>query len=126
MPGAFVRFLVAPPDSLCCAIYEHPKIGVWFDLYSRYEDGTGVTYSTVKPTGLERQPGNITVNAPGSTADELYHRILKERRSGRFVEITAANVVSLFEEAYAREIAWRKGRGISGVEVARSQQALNA
>lgn len=126
MPGAYVRFLVSPTVHLCCAIYEHPKIGVWFDLYSRFEDERGVTYTTATAKGLDRQPGSITVNAPGATSVQLYDRILKERPKVKMVEITAANVVSQFEAAYAREIAWRKKKGISGAEVARVQQATEA
>jgi hypothetical protein len=123
MPDAFVRFLVSPAEGLCCAIYEHPKIGVWFDLYTRYEDGTSTTFTTAKPSGLDRQPGFTTVNAPGASAETMYRRILKERKPGTYTEITASNVVPLFEDAYKREITWRKGKGISGAEVARVEKA---
>jgi hypothetical protein len=120
MAGVMVRFLIQPDQRVIACIYEHPQAGTWFDLVARYQDGRSLTYTTAPPTGLDKQPGTQTVNAPGTSADELYRRLLCECPVGDREEITAATVVHRFQDAYARETAWRKNKGVSADEVARN------
>lgn len=119
MPGVVARFWVQPEQRVVACICEHPVAKTWIDLVSSYPDDTSVTYSTSRPTGLEPRPGNRKVNAPELGTEALYQRLLRERPAGEPEEWTAENAARKFEEAYAREIAWRKNKGVSAVEVAR-------
>src|SRR5205085_5546330 len=102
MPEVFVRFLVKEDERIGAAIYEHPKLGAWIDLFSHYENATGITYTTARPTGLDERPGAKTVNAPGTSSEALYRRLLAERPSGALVELTTGNIVQRFEDVYAK------------------------
>jgi hypothetical protein len=119
MAGLFLKLLVQSDQRIAACIYEHPKVGTWIDFFSQYKDGTGITYTTARPTGLDQRPGAKTVHAPGTGAEALYHQMCRERPAGELEEMTPANVVSRFEDAYARATAWRKNKGVSGEEVAR-------
>jgi hypothetical protein len=118
MDGVAVRFLIQPEQCVVAAVCEHPQAGTWIDLVSTYPDDTSVTYTTSRPTGLEQRPGHGKVNAPASSSESLYERLLQERPTERPEEWTAANVAVKFEDAYARETAWRKNKGVSAEEVA--------
>jgi hypothetical protein len=128
MPEVFVKFLLLEKERVAAANYEHPQVGTWIDLFSHYIDGTGVTYTTARPTGLDERPGAKTILAPGSPSAVLYRRMISERPAGGLEEITAANVVRRFEDVYAGSTAWRKNKGFSAEEVARNIKArpLNA
>jgi hypothetical protein len=103
MAGVVVRFLIRPDQGVAACIYEHPQAKTWIDLVSRYRDGTSVTFTTLRPTGMDSQPGHRKVYATELTSDALYQRLLQERPAGDLEEWTAANVVQKFEDAYARE-----------------------
>src|SRR5262245_30413423 len=79
LPGVVVQLLAHVKDGLYAAVYEHPKAGTWFDLVSRYQDGSSVTYSTALPTALKPRPGHPTVNLPGIEPLAVLDRILAQR-----------------------------------------------
>jgi hypothetical protein len=122
MEGTTLRLLAQSEERVAACLYEHPKAGNWIDFFSHGRDGTAVTYTTARPTALEQRPGCTTVNVPDSSATALYEQMLRERPSQEWVEMTPANVVQRFQDAYARLTAWRKNRGISAEEVARHIQ----
>jgi hypothetical protein len=124
MAGVVVRFLVQPGECVIACIYEHPQVGTWIDLAARYVDGRSITCTTARATGLDPKPGAQTIRAPGASSEELYQRLLRERPAGDLEEVTLANVVDRFQDAYARETAWRKNKGISVEEVAREIQLM--
>jgi len=117
MPHVMLRFLVNPAVSVYACIYEHAKAGIWVDLVSRYDDGSGATFTTMRPTGLDPNPRETIVNAPGSSSDMLYGRMLVERPQRPLLRLDAAEVIRLFEAVYAEQILWRKTRGVSVREV---------
>jgi len=117
MPHVTLRFLVNPSVSIYACVYEHAKAGTWLDLVSRYTDGSGATFTTMRPTGLDPNPRETVVNAPGSSSDMLYGRMLVERPQRPLVRLDAAEVIRLFEAVYAEQILWRKTRGVSAREV---------
>lgn len=122
MAGLFLKLLVQPDQRIAACIYEHPKVGTWIDLFSHYKDGTGLTYTTARPTGLDQRRGARTVHAPGTGTEALYQQMLRERPAGDLEEMTPANVVGRFEGAYLRAAAWRKNKGVAAEEVARHIQ----
>jgi len=117
MPQVALRFLVSPAVSVYACIYEHAKAGVWLDLVSRYTDGTGATFTTVRSTGMDERPQDKIVRAPNASADMLFGRMLVERPQRPLVPLDAAEVIRLFEAVYAEQMLWRKTRGISAREV---------
>lgn len=119
MSEVAVCFLIQPEERVVACVCEHQRAGSWVDLVCSHREGTGITYSTLRPTGLETRPGNRKVNAPELSADTLYDRLLEERPERDWEEWTVTNAPVKFEEAYARETAWRRNKGVSAEEVAR-------
>ena len=119
MPGLAIRFLINQTESAYACIYEHLKVGTWLDLVSRYQDGSGVTFTTTRDRGLEHRPQNMVVHAPGVPAEALCARMLKERPRRPLVTLDSDGAIRLFEDAYREQITWRKQKGGSAAEVAR-------
>ena len=117
LPGVVVQLLAHVKDGLYAAVYEHPKAGIWFDLVSRYQDGSSVTYSTSLPTPLKPRPGHPTVNLPGIEPLALLDRILAQRPRRPLKPASPDQAVSVFEQGYADSIDYRKQVGISTGEV---------
>jgi hypothetical protein len=118
MAGVVVHFLVKDTDAAVAVVYEHPKAGVWCDLYSRYRDGTSFTVTSAPAGGsLEERPGHPSVRAPGQPPAMLHARLLNERPAGELQSIPASAIAHHFAQAYAESTAWRKQRGISAQEV---------
>jgi len=123
MPGVVVRLMAKSEEHFYAAIYEHPQAGHWMDLVTLYQDGTSVTFTTSKPTGLAPRPGHPSIHAAGAGPLALYARARAERAKQTMLPTTAENAVHDFERAYAESIAWRKHRGISACEVAEVAKA---
>jgi hypothetical protein len=120
MGGLPIHLLVKPAECAVAAVYEHPKAGVWFDLFTRYQDGTSFTLATArKGGGLDQRPGHPTIRAPGLDPAAARARFLRERPAGALKSFSAAEVPSMFADAYAEAMAWRKQRGITAAEVQR-------
>ena len=117
LPGLVVQLLANEKDGLYAAVYEHPKAGTWFDLVSRYQDGSSVTYSTALPTALKPRPGHPTVNLPGIEPLALLDRILAQRPRRPLKPVSPDQATSVFEQGYADSIDYRKQVGISTGEV---------
>jgi hypothetical protein len=117
MPGVVVQLMANVKDGLYAAVYEHPQAGIWFDLVSRYQDGTSVTYSTSLPTALKPRPGHPTVNLPGIEPLALLDRTLAQRPRRTLKPASPEQAVHVFEQGYADSIDYRKQVGISTGEV---------
>jgi hypothetical protein len=117
LPGLIVQLMANPSDNLYAAIYEHPKAGHWFDVYSHFDDGTSFTCTTARPTGLDPRPGHDTVNLPGARPQALIERVRSECVYKHPKPATRDNAVRAFESFYAEATAWRKQKGISAEEV---------
>ncbi|HEY2955278.1 MAG TPA: hypothetical protein VGK89_08525 [Candidatus Eisenbacteria bacterium] len=117
MPGVVVQLLAHPGDGFYAAVYEHPQAGTWFDLVTRYQDGTSVTYSTARPTALKPRPGHPSVNLQGADPGTVIDKALAQRPRRTLQAASVADAVSVFEESYAESMAYRKQEGISTREV---------
>src|SRR5262249_49242220 len=120
MPGLLVQLLANSRDGFYAAIYEHPVAGVWLDLFSRFEDGTSVTFSTARPTALKPRPGHPTLNLPGLEPNAVLEKALVQRPPRRIQPVSVSQAVGLFERSYAESIAYRRQTGISTGEVVRT------
>jgi hypothetical protein len=118
MTGVLVQLMANPEKSMYAAVYEHPVAGSWCDLWARYSDGTSMTFTTARPTGLDPRPGHPVVNAHGSSPKELYERACRELPDRARKPTSTWSAVRDFEESYAESMAWRKEHGVSVKEVA--------
>jgi len=126
MKGVSVRLLANRADSMAAAVYEHPAVGVFFDIVSRYVDGRVSTYSSAIATGLKR-PDHVTmVNMVGASPSAVLERVRRERSPHGLRDVTPASVGPDFIAAYAEYVKWMKERGVSTsevIEVARRKAA---
>lgn len=90
------------------------------DVYCKYEDGGSLTFSNAAMGGyLDQMPENVNIYDKQADGPKLFERLLNERKPGPYVLITENNFASLYEEAYAMEMAWRRNKGVSRDEVKR-------
>lgn len=115
-----VHFMVHLAEAVTAVVYEHPSVGVWYDLYSHYVDGTSVTFSTARlGGGLDPRPGHRVERLAGLEPPDLLKRLLAARPSGPIKPVSIQGAPEEFVAAYAESVAWRKQHGISAEEVAR-------
>ncbi len=119
MPPLAIRLLAKIPEASYACIYEHEKAGTWVEIFSRYQDGTGITYTIMPARGLKPRPGHPVVHLPGLNSSELYARFIAARPSGSLEHFRLEDLARYFERSYAESMAWRKQEGISAREVAR-------
>jgi len=112
-----VQLLANGGDSFYAAIYQHPQAGTWFDLASRFEDGTSLTYSTARPNALKPRPGHPVANMHGADPAQVLEKATAQRPRKPLIPAAAYAAVSMFESAYAESMAYRKQVGISTGEV---------
>ena len=119
MPAVIIRMFAKPAEAVCSCIYEHEKVGVWMDMFTRYQDTTGITFTNTRDRGLSQRPGRPILHFPELSPADLYQQFIAERPAGAMVTITAEQLPRFYEEAYAESMAWRKNKGITAEEVAR-------
>jgi len=117
MPGVYVQLLAHRADSMYAAIYDHPVAGVFYDVVSRYADGSVWTHTTARATGLKQRPNTRMVNLPGSEPSALIDNARRERPQTGLKSCSTATAVTDFETAYADYMAWIKQRGLTTGEV---------
>ncbi len=93
MPGVVVQLLAKPEECFYAAVYEHPQVGCWIDIATRYKNGNGSTFTTAKPTGLSPRPGHPMVHSPGTGPLALYARARAERARGEMQPTTVDRAV---------------------------------
>lgn len=119
LPDAKMKILLKESDRAAAYVYEHPKVGVWTELSSRYEDGSMTMLVNRPPTGLQPPPFvRKILGDPAERTDRLFARLLKERRADGLKLVTAATVLREYEEAWMRIVVWQKNKGLSVEEVA--------
>lgn len=124
LPGLFLRAFAHPAECAYAVVYEHPQAGVWLDLFSRYEDGTTLTYTTtVQGRDLDQRPGHGKVPAPELDSAALWRRFHAERPQRPLAPHPAEAFAATFEQSYAEAMDWRNARGYSEEEVRRVLEA---
>ena len=123
MPGVLVHMVAHPDEGFYGAVYYHPQAGVWFDVVSRFQDGTSITWTTSRPTGLDPRPGHPMVHLTGQNAATVFEKARTSRPRRPVTPASSSQAVTIFEQAYAESMAWRKNKGISTAEVVRVSKA---
>ena len=111
LPSVTLGMLLHAQERAYAIVYEHPKVGMWHEIVSRYEDGTGFTMSNNTTPQLDQRPGNPVVRAPGFMPGALWSRFKAERPAGERVLLDDAGIVTRFQDAWRDSTAWRKARG---------------
>jgi len=123
MPGVLVHLMAHPDEGFYAAVYHHPQAGVWFDIVSRFQDATSITWSTSKPTGLDPRPGHPMVHLHGQSPSAVFEKARSTRPRRPVVPAGSTQAVTIFEQAYAESMAYRKGKGITTAEVVKMAKA---
>ena len=107
-----IHALAHPAHAAYGVVYEHDKAGVWIDLWSKYENGDGITYTTA-PQGqeIESPPGQAKVYEVGGDPAALFRRLVAERPTSGLIPTPADGFVQMFERSYAESMDWRNARG---------------
>lgn len=110
--GLQIHAWVHPGSSIVAVVYEHPLVGHWLDLVTRYQDGTRLTYAnTAQGTGVDHQPGHDVVRLPELDTRRLFERFVRERPAKPTEPVSPETFAATFEKAYADEMDWRNSRG---------------
>jgi hypothetical protein len=118
LPGTLVALLAHASEGFYAAIYEHPRVGHWVDLFTYFADGTSATFTSNAPSGLDPRPGHRLENLPGAPAAALLERARGARPRLAPAPHAPGRAVSDFTRAWADAVRWRKAHGVSAHEVA--------
>jgi hypothetical protein len=112
MPGVTLVAFTQASESVCAVVYRHPIAGVFSDVICVTEERRSLTVTNA-PAGanLDHQPGHDKVYMVKASMKQLYDRLMEQRPSGPYKRIDSSNFMRVFEDAYAREMEWRKSRG---------------
>ncbi len=119
LPGVRLKLFANGPEATYAVVYEHPQAGSWFDFACRFTDGSSFTWTTSRDTGLAQRPGHPVHHVPGAGVAKAWKCVARERPARPAQPASVVGAAADFENAWAENIAWRKQRGISRVEVAR-------
>jgi hypothetical protein len=117
MTGLRLRLLLRA-DSVYANLHEHDKVGLWVEVAARLGDDSACVATTLRPTGLDPPPWVARTSLPGATVPALLRALESLRRGRAVAPLAAGTIVALWEEAYARSAAWRKGKGMTDRELA--------
>jgi hypothetical protein len=112
IPSLIISGFVHPSEQMAGVIYDHPTLGIWIDISVHYNDGGSLTVSNA-PTGheLDHMLQQTKFYSKGSSFNELFEKVLTERREAGRIAITKEKFVSEFIAQYQKEMRWRIGRG---------------
>jgi hypothetical protein len=111
-PGHRMKGMVKPSESISAQISEQPILGLYVSLFTRYQDGTRLTYSNISQRGIiPDRPGFERVRLAGLDPTHLYLRFVNERRQGPMRPMRADEFASDFESWYADLAEWLAARG---------------
>ncbi|MEM9176809.1 MAG: hypothetical protein AAGC67_16425 [Myxococcota bacterium] len=116
MDDVRIRAMWNREHGTCVVFYDHPEMGLWADAFQEFVDGTSVTVSTSRETGmdtpfharlfrLESELGDAGV------ARALHDRLLHESIGCEPMAFRPEDFASVYAELYAQEMDWRIARG---------------
>jgi hypothetical protein len=77
IPGLSVEGWVNSERCVTAVVYEHPRAGIWTDMYTHFQDGTRITFAnTARGEGVEHAPGHTVERFPGIDTRTLFERFL--------------------------------------------------
>ena len=125
IPGLVLTAFTQKFQVVCSVVYEHPLVGVFVDVLSENEEGVSLTVTNAPAGGeMDTPPNRDKVVNKEWGVDEVYDVLLRQRPPGPHRRIDERNFAEEFERAYALEMEWRVGRGVSEEEVRRTAEAM--
>jgi hypothetical protein len=119
MPGIVLRLLVHARECVLGVVYEHPKVGHWVELTTRYTGDTAFTVTSSADHGLAPRPGHPVTHLAGAAPAVLHARLVAQRPQHGMKRIEVGRAAQAFEQGFAEAMAWRKSQGVSRSEVVR-------
>ncbi len=117
--GFRLGVMLSERNKVAAFLNELPTGSIALELSVRYLDGTTTALVNYANNGVPRPPFfRVIFAGPEASSGELYERLLRERPPSGIKTITADNVIAEYQAAYARMMAFVKGRGLSAEEVA--------
>jgi hypothetical protein len=120
MEGAWLVGLVEPRHDAWAAVAFHPRAGVFTDLFIRHASVGSLTVSNA-PTGgeLDQRPGHHKV-FDATLVEPAMHELLLQQAGERARKPSdPAGFTTMYETAYADDMAWRLEHGGATVEEVR-------
>lgn len=124
--GVDVEFLMNPEERAQACIYNHPVVGVFMDVVTRYEDGTSVTFANRNATGLDQHPKYQNRFLGEIPAAELVERALRERPDWAKKPVREEDLVPDFCRVWKEYKKWRSSRGTTPEEVGRIYERIQS
>jgi hypothetical protein len=117
LPGLVLELRIARNARSAAALYEDPRTVPWVDFWASSPTDEAVTASTSPMVGvLDPPPGRRTISVPDLPLREVLATLDAEAPRERRL-LDPKRLASDFENEWAREIAWRKRRGVGTHEV---------
>jgi len=123
--GVDVQFLVHDRECLLACIYNHPVVGVFMDIVTRYQDGSCVTFANREASGLDQHPCLQNRFLGDISPEELIEHTIAERPQKPMREIHDQDLAPDFCRVWKEYKQWRNKRGTSAEEVERIYARLN-
>ncbi len=111
MFDAYTVGLVHPETNTLAAVHWLKSMAC-LDLVTHYDDGSSVTYCDKQQgSGLGRPAQHQIIRDANASAEELFQRLIAERRSDGITPATAEDFAPRFIKAYNDNNAWVAERG---------------
>lgn len=123
--GVDVQFLVHDRECLLACIYNHPVVGVFMDIVTRYQDGSCVTFANREASGLDQHPCLQNRFLGDISPEELIEHTIAERPQKPMREIHDQDLAPDFCRVWKEYKQWRNKRGTSAEEVERIYARLH-
>lgn len=112
MLGVGVAALHHPDTGVHGCYYRHPIAGHWADFCATLSDGIELTVGN-PPRGseMDTRPNTRKIMLAGTPLPELHARLLQEISGQTLRVYHPENFKAEFEQAYAKDMAWRNAKG---------------
>ena len=125
LAGLQMLALVHPAERLYGIIYDHKKIGPYFDICCDFEDHTALTGCSSKVGGnLDKRPGHPTLWLRDDRVAIVLDALKQHAQPAPRVPVSAEQFLSHFKSSYAGSMNWRmKKGGVSREEIRRQAES---
>lgn len=108
----FVRAYASCDHQTAAYLFRHPaKDGPVLDIVRLFSDDTSLCLSNGDEDGLEQCPQHLNIKQPGAAPRRLLEK-LEAKSEGRTAQpILPSQAAEVYEQGYARLMAWRVERG---------------
>ena len=112
LPKIQVSLMVQPEDGMLAAVESVAPIGAHVNIHTLYQDGTlfSVTNSELPAPPVTR-PNVTRAQFPRCAPSELVRQARARRPASGYRLISAEEAPRIYEELYAEDIRFRRGRG---------------